>query len=357
MNNIINLLWNKDNGMFVLAVISLAIAIWFNIKNKKQTNKLIAQSTKLLAQTNESISTLNKTTQDVEAIAKHLSFGGIDPFPLGLKDVITLLAEYKKTAIEEQRKFCLDIYTDVPGYAVFSHNILWNNFYDCLKNICSEQKIDFPIFWYFYSDNRLEKQIREQFNSWKEYDLDQLKKELYLRSSAERLKFKHGNAAKCRFCTSGKCQSNNIEECEIILELKQEVDKLQNKNDVPQFVENKIFDAMKFLHNNAIERIKQLSGFGKVRYGDKRLDENLPFFAWIILEEKAGNMKEGEKKHALIPVEGIVSYNYYDEKKEAIENGFRTSDHKLIRSLYDIVHSNAKHQLEKLKQQSQQKEG
>lgn len=197
-----------------------------------------------------------------------------------------------------------------------------------------------------------------------------LKKEIYLRirdeskegEEKEILKFMH-DEENCRFCTSGHCRSsNNIEECKEILELKNEVDKLQNntttKEDISHFVEEKIFNTMETLHTNAIERIKYLSSLGNVRYANKRLDDDLPFFAWIILEESDNSdIKEGEKNPKLIPVEGIVSYNFNDEQNQAIEKGFKTSDHKLISSLYDIVHSNAKQQLKKSKQQSQQKEG
>ena len=346
----------------ILGAVSLVLSIIFNKKNDKQSSNLITKTENSLSKLNKTTedveaiaSQLNKTTQDVEAIAKHLSFGSIKPFPYGLEDVIELLRAYKKKAIDDNREFCLDIYTDVPGYAVFGHNQLWNKFYDCLKDICSEAENGFPIHWYFYTDTRLEKQISEQFDSWKYYDLKQLKKEIYLRSGYDehenRLKFQHGR--NCKYNKSGFCQSGNETECKRIIELKKEVDLLQSKEEVPQFVDEKVFSTMKHLHNKAIERINDLSDIGTVRYKDKRVDENLPFFAWIILEKIPIDTKGSEKKYELTPTEGIVSYNYYDEKKEAIEKGFRTSDRKLIRSLYDIVHSFSRQQLEKSNQQNE----
>ncbi len=329
----------------IIGVISMVLSIFFYIKNMKKSEKLIDKM-------NISTKKIGKTTKQVEAISKHLSFGSIKPFPLGLEDVIELLKGYVKTAKDENREFCLDIYTDVPGYAAFSHNKLWNDFYDCLKDICSKREAGFPIYWYFYSERHLENQIKEQFSSWRSYDLTQLKKEIYLRSSFDiekngyktnekRLNFQHGSAENCKYSKSGTCRSEKDEECKKIIELKIEFDKLKNNNEVSQFVDEKVINTMKYLHNNAVERIKQLSSSGTVKY--KRLNENLPFFAWIILEKTEVN----KKQYKLTPIEGIVSYNYYDEKKEAIEKGFRTSDSMLIRSLYDIVHSSSKQQLER----------
>lgn len=245
----------------------------------------------------------NRQTEILDSINEQLSFVPII-FPNSIEKVMFLIRQYKN---EKQKQYCLCIYTDVPGYAIFSNNKLWNEFYQAL----SDAKKDFCIKWHFYSDKKLDEHIDRQFQSW--YSFDTNKIQTRIKKSISNIYNRH---SPCSY--KSICKSTISTDCKIIRTIWDECSSGSIKGDV-----DSIKTRVKELHQFAITKISELNAEG----GDveiTRISNDLPFFAWIFLKK-------------LTPIAGIVSYSFYNANGEEREKGFMTKDKKLLEILYDII--------------------
>jgi len=257
----------------------------------------------------------DKQTEILNSITEQLSFESI-VFPHSIEKAITLIQKYSKQNEKNLSKYYLHIYTDVPGYAIFSNNKLWNEFYDILDGA----KKKFFIIWHFYSENKLNEHINKQFNTWKSYDEKKVKDRI--EESVKNIYKKHTN------CSYFNCKSNNLTDCKIIQDIQTESHSKKSVEDMVDFIERKV----KKLHECAINQINKLTEEGgEVKI--ERIEEDLPFFGWIFGKKE---------KNAFTPLEGIISYSFYSDEGEEREKGFSTSDRKLIRILYEIINNSFK---------------
>lgn len=251
----------------------------------------------------------NSQTVILNSINEQLSFVPII-FPNSIEKVMFLIRQYKN---EKQKQYCLCIYTDVPGYAIFSNNKLWNEFYQALSNA----KKDFCIKWHFYSDKKLDEHIDKQFNSWHSFDKKQIKRKI-----DESIRNIYSRHSPCAYKSTNTCRSKKSTDCKIIRTIKAEY----NSTEPVEKDVDSIKKRVKELHQFAIEQIQELSTDGNVEI--KQISNDLPFFAWIFMEGNSNNLE---------PIAGIVSYSFYNTNGEEREKGFMTKDKTLLKILYEII--------------------
>lgn len=256
----------------------------------------------------------------LNSINEHLSFQSI-LFPKSIEKAKNLIQKYNNKVENTSKKYCLNIYTDVPGYAIFSNNKLWNEFFDELKKL----KTSFSINWHFYSDTKLKEHIDKQFQTWYKFDSNQIRAEI--KSSTNNICKRH--AAECTYPLTNTCKSINSMDCKIIQEIYKTCKPIKFPSEMVDFIKRKVIN----LHEFAIKEIEKLTSEKNVTI--TRIEKDLPFFAWIFTEEK----KHKDKKNISIPIEGIISYSFYNDKNEEREKGFTTCDKKLLEILYEIINS------------------
>jgi hypothetical protein len=321
---------NIETTITVISLIFTLGAIVFSgitsIRSEKNQN-VIKEATRT------QINDLSIITERVKIIQEGLLFSSVAPFPNNIKDINKLITKYGKEE-SSGHKYLLDIYTDVPGYSIFTNHTLWNQYFQTIENT------KMPIHWYFYGEDHLKRQRDRQFSSWENYSVEKFKDELRVRK--ERIKMA---CEKCTFDIKCKSENQAESECCIFNQLKYiEFKEKTAKENVFENVKN-VKECVKNLNNIAFTRIKTLTTKSLKKYF--RLDTDLPFFAWIILEEKIViNNETGNEEKKGVPIAGIISYNVYDDKKDLVERGFKTIDTDLIQVLYDIVHSDAINQFE-----------
>ena len=253
-------------------------------------------------------------TMNLKSINEHLSFEPII-FPKSIEKVIHLIQQYKN---RKQKQYYLHIYTDVPGYAIFSNNKLWNEFYEAL----SDAKKNFCINWHFYSEEKLNEHIDKQFEPWYSFSQQQINSKI-----KEPISNIHNRHLSCTYKST--CKSTKPTDCKIIRTIKAECSstELVKKNI------DSIKDRVKELHKFAIAKINELTEDGDVQI--TKISNDLPFFAWIFLEKN---------RNKLEPIAGIVSYSFYNANGEEREKGFMTKDKKLLEILYEIINNQKKNE-------------
>lgn len=257
----------------------------------------------------------NSQTVILNSINEQVSFVPII-FPNSIEKVIFLIQRYKN---EKQKQYYLHIYTDVPGYAIFSNNTLWNEFYQALN----DAKKDFCIKWHFYSDKKLDEHIDKQFNSWRSFDKKRIKRKI-----DESIRNIYSRHSPCTYKLINTCRSSKSTDCDckIIRTIRAEY----NSTEPVEKDVDSIKKRVKELHQFAIEQIQELSKDGNVEI--KQISNDLPFFAWIFMEGNSNNLD---------PVAGIVSYSFYNTNGEEREKGFMTKDKALLKILYEIINQAA----------------
>lgn len=242
-----------------------------------------------------------------DRILENLSTRDTDPFPENILEIINLME------LCNEKNYLLDIYTDVPGYGIFSQNSYWHLYYDKIKDLGAV-----PIHWYYYSEKQLQTQRELQFAPWKNKTENELKP--FIEKYKSRVYRNKPCLPICNFQKTGKCRNEMAQEKECYIFY----------NDLKYSYES-ILECVSKLQSITNNTIKQLQTAGVIRKVF-RLDSELPFFAWIALSRETKQ-----------PVDGIISYNVY--KKGMIEKGFRTNNSQLLKNFYDIIQANVRTQL------------
>jgi hypothetical protein len=217
-------------------------------------------------------------------------------FPNNILEINKLIKKYS----ENTSKYCLDIFTDVPGYAIFSNNILYNQYKDTIHDSA------IPVFMYHYGGELLNRQRDMQFA-----DLDQ-KSEQELTNSVKKVMvaIQHSCINRCQFPDCRKeCSDNHA--CYVLQKY------LTNDK-------ASIRDVARKLQDIALQDMKDLQTRHKANFKITLLHQPLPFFAWVILD-----------RHTKKPIEGIFSFNVYSETM--VEKSFKTEDIQLLNVLYETL--------------------
>jgi hypothetical protein len=242
-----------------------------------------------------------KLFKNQEEIINNLETKDTNDFPENLKDIGELVDECEKNG------YLLDIYTNAPGYGIFSNNRQWNIFYDKISKCENIQ-----IHWHYYGDTKLKEQIKRQFASWEnsqEKIDEKIKKrqEKVVRYCPNRLKKKCNlQESECR------CKDDTKKQCRLILTIQ------TNYKSVTDTVYN--------LSQIAIEQIESLEK-AKIVRRVFRFENDLPFCAWIAL-------KINRKTNKRELIKGIFAYNTYIND---IDKGFKTSNPRLLTALFTIL--------------------
>ncbi|MCL2098704.1 MAG: hypothetical protein FWH23_08125 [Bacteroidales bacterium] len=298
--------WFLLIGVFFILVIMLIGSIFFGENGIALTLGAASVFLALLGLV-YSVFSSKSLVKSQSKILENLSTRDISPFPENILEIIELMELCK------EKNYLLNIYTDVPGYGIFSQNIYWHRYYDKITELGA-----IPVHWYYYSEKQLKTQRELQFAPWKNTKEEELKP--YIDRFKKRVYRDKQCHNSCNLLDSEKCRNPMAKdkECYVFY------------HDL-QYSYESVIECVAKLQNITNNIIRQLQIAGVITK-IFRLDYELPFFAWIALNKETKQ-----------PVEGIISYNVY--KEGMVEKGFRTNNSQLLKIFYDIIQANVSTQL------------
>lgn len=290
-----------------ISLFAIGISIYFANSQKKQLDKqdkrLSKQDEKLEIHNDQ----LDKSINKIEKIYQNLKTIDTPNFPKNIEKIIPEIFEFCIN-----KKYNLEIYTDVGGYAILSNNKLWNNYYSQI-NECIKNGVD--VWWYFYNDAL---QVHQREMQFREYENNNNVDKLIKKANEYKENIWIHDDCKNHYSGCALQKGNNCpvsrdgeRECRHIMALDPTYDSLVQT-----------LEKLQRITNDNVKKIEDVGFIKKI----KRLCNELPFFAWFAIEIKDGNK---------VPIKGIISYNVL--KGDITEKGFITENKELLSVLYDIM--------------------
>jgi hypothetical protein len=273
----------------ILAVASTIFAVWALVSGNKQGRILNDQTDKMsesLGRSDKMILHLSKQAEEMEKIIDNLETRHIEPFPNNFNFIDNLLSycEQKETDFGRKR---IEIFTDVAGYGILSKNGHWQQFNEKITKIIKECKVE--IFWCFYTGNLRNKHIEQQFNELKNNLQERQKYIKQCLSDAPHL------------CIPPKYPCPDKDECFV-----RHIHDAFEKEDVTYDEILQLADTLQNMEENNIELLAKQPGTKLTIKKLKEENEILPYFGWFVYEEK----------ETFKPVQAMISFPYYAERRE-----------------------------------------
>jgi len=244
---------------------------------------------------------LQESQKKANSKLEDLDTKSVEEFPWNIIFVNEKIFAY---ANENQYVEKIEIYTDVIGYGMLSHNSNWNKYFQKIKTVINNNP-RLKLTWHYYDDDLLKNVSENQFARFNG-NPDSLAS--YMKSCIANL-----FCEECKIITyTGECQYGEKGECQRIKRIKDyatlisELDSLQKerKEDLENFK-----NSIKEKNRVTLRELK---------------DNTLPFHAWFVFE-KGDN----------VPVRGVITFPSYIGK--STERGIYTTNRDLLRTMHEIL--------------------